>query len=118
MRDTPWVRVARIAVIVVLTIFVVVPLYVMLVSSVKPLKDVQGLFTFWPSTITVQPFIDMWRTVPLAHYFVNSVWVSLGASVLSVALAILAGYVLSRYRFRGRTGFLTMILSTQMFPGI
>jgi len=79
---------------------------------------VQGVFTLRPSAITAQPFIAMWRPVPLADCFANRVWVSVGASVFSVALAILAGYVLSRYRFRGRTGFLTMILSTQMFPGI
>src|SRR2546423_14745483 len=108
MRDPAWVKAARATVLVVLTAFTVVPLYVMLVSSVNPLKDVQGLFTFWPSVITVQPFVDMWRTVPLAHYFANSVWVSLAASVFSVILAILAAYVLSRYSFRGRTPFLTM----------
>jgi multiple sugar transport system permease protein len=60
----------------------------------------------------------MWRTIPLSRYFLNSTEISLGASVLSVLIAILAGYALSRYRFRGRSGFLTMALSTQMFPGI
>ncbi|HKS44389.1 MAG TPA: carbohydrate ABC transporter permease [Amycolatopsis sp.] len=118
MRDAAWVRVTRVFVLVVLTVFTVVPLYVMLVSAVKPLRDVQSLFTFWPSVMTVQPFIDMWRTVPLAHYFINSLWISLGASVLSVLIAILAGYAVSRYRFRGRSGFLATVLSTQMFPGI
>jgi multiple sugar transport system permease protein len=118
MRDSGWVKSARVFVIVVLTLFTVVPLYVMLTSAVKPLRDVQGVFTLWPSVITVQPFIDMWRTVPLAQYFANSLWISLGASVCSVLLAILAAYALSRYRFRGRSGFLTMVLSTQMFPGI
>jgi len=117
-RDPAWVRAVRIFVLVVLTLFVVVPLYVMLESSVKPLRDVQGVFTIWPSTITFQPFIDMWRTVPLAQYFSNSLWISLGASICSVVLAILAAYALSRYRFRGRNGFLTMVLSTQMLPGI
>jgi multiple sugar transport system permease protein len=117
-RDAGWVRASRITVIVLLTLFTAVPLYVMVISSVKPLRDVQGVFTVWPSSLTIQPFVDMWRTVPLAHYFANSVWISLGASVISVFLAILAGYALSRYRFRGRSGFLTMALSTQMFPGI
>ncbi|GHF41160.1 multiple sugar transport system permease protein [Amycolatopsis bartoniae] len=118
MRDSAAVRAVRVVVIVVLTVFVAVPLYVMLVSSVKPLRDVQGAFTVWPSKFTLQPFVDMWRTVPLAQYFVNSAVISLGASVLSVLIAIVAAYALSRYRFRARTGFLGMVLSTQMLPGV
>lgn len=118
MRDPAWAKATRIFVVVVLTLFTVVPLYVMVISSVKPLKDVQGVFTFWPSVITTQPFVDMWATVPLWHYFANSLVVSLVASVCSVLLAILAAYALSRYRFRGRSPFLGMVLSTQMFPGI
>jgi multiple sugar transport system permease protein len=118
MRDPQWVRATRFLVLFVLTAFTVVPLYVMVVSSVKPLSDVQGLFTFWPSVITFQPFVEMWKTVPLAQYFANSLWISLGASVLSVLIAIVAAYALSRYRFRGRTGFLSVVLSTQMIPGI
>lgn len=118
MRDPAWVKVSRIVVLVVLTLFTVVPLYVMVTSSLKPLRDVQSAFRFWPSTVTTQPFVDMWATVPLGHYFLNSLWISLIASICSVLLAILAAYALSRYRFRGRQPFLGMALSTQMFPGI
>ncbi|GAA5162184.1 MULTISPECIES: carbohydrate ABC transporter permease [Amycolatopsis] len=118
MREATSSKAVRVVVVVALTVFVAVPLYVMLVSSLKPLRDVQGPFTVIPSTFTLQPFVDMWRTVPLAQYFVNSVWISLGASVLSVLIAILAAYGLSRYRFRGRAPFLGMALSTQMLPGI
>ena len=46
------------------------------VSSIKPLQDVQGAFTWLPGHVTIQPFIDMWRTVPLGRYFVNSLIVS------------------------------------------
>src|SRR6476646_9828276 len=118
MRDPQWVRATRFLVLFILTVFTVVPLYVMVVSSVKPLADVQGLFTFWPSVITFQPFVEMWQTVPLAQYFTNSLWISIEASVLSVLIAIVAAYALSRFRFRGRTGFMSVVLSTQMFPGI
>jgi len=55
---------------------------------------------------------------PLARYFGNSVIVSGCASVISVTLAILAAYAISRYVFRGREVFRLTVLSTQMFPGI
>jgi len=118
MRETVSSRVFRWVVIVILTIFTVVPLYVMVTSSLKPLADVQGAFTWWPTNLTIQPFIDMWSTVPLASYFVNSVIVASAATILSVIIAIFAAYAVSRYRFKGRTVFTTTVLSTQMFPGV
>jgi multiple sugar transport system permease protein len=99
-------------------VFTVVPLYVMAVSSVKPLRDVQGAFTWLPSRVTLRPFVDMWRTVPLADYFLNSLVVAISATLCSVTIAILAGYGVSRYRFAGRGTFMATVLSTQMFPGI
>ncbi|OMH29543.1 ABC transporter permease [Tersicoccus phoenicis] len=118
MRETTGARVFRIVVIAVLTVFTVVPVYVMITSAMKPLSDVQGAFTWWPTTVTFAPFVDMWETVPLASYFVNSVIVAGVATVLSLIIAIFAAYAISRYRFRGRTVFSTTVLSTQMFPGV
>ena len=118
MRETVGFKIFRIVVIVVLAIFIILPLYVMIVSSLKPLGDVQSEFTWWPTTFTIQPFIDIWSTIPLATYFLNSVIVATSASILSVIIAIFASYGVSRWRFRGRTVFTTAILSTQMFPGI
>jgi multiple sugar transport system permease protein len=118
MHESAALRWTRRVVLTLLTIFTVVPLYVMVVSSVKPLQDVQGAFTWVPSHVTLQPFADMWRTVPLGRYFLNSLVVSLSATACSVAIAIFTGYAVSRYRFRGRGTFMTVVLSTQMFPGI
>ncbi|AUX40577.1 sugar ABC transporter permease [Sorangium cellulosum] len=118
MREPAWVVWLRRAVLAGLAVFTVVPLYVMVTSALKPLRDVQGPFTWLPTEVTLQPFFDMWRTVPLARYFVNSAVVAAASTVFSVALAILAGYAVSRYRFWGRRAFLTTVLSTQMFPGI
>jgi multiple sugar transport system permease protein len=108
----------RWVVIVVLGAFTVVPLYVMVTSSLKPLGDVQGDFHWLPTHVTIQPFIDIWSTVPLARYFANSLVVCTVATVFSVVIAIFAAYAISRYTFRGRRLFTGAVLSTQMFPGI
>src|SRR3978361_822966 len=118
MRDTTGFKIYRAVVLVVLGVFTIIPLYVMLTSSLKPLSDVQGAFTWWPSHLTTAPFVDMWRTVPLARYFVNSTIVSVVATVARVAIASLAAVSVSRFRFRGRTVFTSTVLSTQMFPGV
>ncbi|MFD5082440.1 carbohydrate ABC transporter permease [Kitasatospora sp. NPDC058406] len=111
-RRTRWIVLGALAV------FALVPVLVMLSSSLKPLRDVQGPFRWIPSTVTFRPYLDIWRTVPLGRYLVNSLIVAGGATVCSVLVAILAAYAVSRYRFRGRRMFTVTVLSTQMFPGI
>ena len=118
MRSTTGFKVYRAVVLVFLGLFTLIPIYVMVTSGLKPLGDVQGAFTWWPSHLTTAPFVDMWSTVPLAHYFMNSLVVSVVATVFSVVVAILAAFAVSRFRFRGRTVFTTTALSSQMFPGI
>ncbi|MEV8553749.1 carbohydrate ABC transporter permease [Streptomyces glaucescens] len=102
----------------VLTVFVLLPVYVMLSSSLKPLEDVSEKFQWVPSEFTLRPYADIWETVPLADYFVNSLIVSGAATVCSVVIAVFAAYAVSRYDFRGKRVFTVTVLSTQMFPGI
>ncbi|MCW2879218.1 MAG: binding-protein-dependent transport system inner rane component [Sphaerisporangium sp.] len=118
MREPRWLPWARWIGLGFLGLFTLVPLYVMVSSSIKPLQDVQGVFHWVPSTITLRPFADIWETVPLARYFGNSLIVASIASVASVTVAIFAAYAVSRYRFPGRRAFTITVLSTQMFPGI
>jgi multiple sugar transport system permease protein len=118
MREPTWFRWTRRIGLTLLLLFTLLPVYVMLTTSLKPLRDVQSSFRWWPSQLTVRPFFDMWSTIPLARYFVNSLVVSCVASVASVILALFAAYAVSRYRFRGRQPFSLIVLSTQMFPGI
>jgi multiple sugar transport system permease protein len=101
-----------------LLLFTLAPLFVMVSSALKPLGDVQGPWRWIPSTVTLRPFVDMWSTIPLARYFLNSVLVAVCATVLSVTIAVFAAYAVERYRFRGREVFRLAVLSTQMFPGI
>ncbi|NEB81164.1 carbohydrate ABC transporter permease [Streptomyces sp. SID14478] len=101
-----------------LTGFVLLPVFVMVSSSLKPLQDVQGKFRWIPSGLTIRPYIDIWSTVPLAKYFMNSVIVAGTATVCSVIIAVFAAYAVSRYRFRGKRVFTVTVLSTQMLPGI
>ncbi|MFE5842582.1 carbohydrate ABC transporter permease [Streptomyces niveus] len=101
-----------------LTAFALLPVYVMVSSSLKPLEDVTGKFQWIPSEITIRPYFDIWNTVPLAHYFMNSLIVAGAATVLSVTIAVFSAYAVSRYRFRGKRVFTVTVLSTQMFPGI
>ncbi|NYH53325.1 MULTISPECIES: carbohydrate ABC transporter permease [Nocardiopsis] len=118
MNETRGFRWFRRIVLTFLTVFTVLPLYVLVVTSVKPLENVRGAFTWLPERVTLQPYVDMWTTIPLARYLTNSLVVTTTATVLALVVAVLAAYPLSRLRFRGKRLFSMTVLSTQMFPGI
>jgi multiple sugar transport system permease protein len=116
--ETVGYRLFRRATLTFLTIFVCGPLLVMVTTAVKPLSQVQSGFRWIPTRPTLRPFVDMWSTVPLARYFANSLIIAGVATVLSVSVAVLAAYAVSRWRFPGREVFRVAVLSTQMIPGI
>ncbi|MBD8585070.1 carbohydrate ABC transporter permease [Frigoribacterium sp. ACAM 257] len=118
MIETRGFKIFRFFGLAFLSLVVIVPLYVVLTTSIKPLADVQGLFTWIPSRVTLEPYVQIWQTVPLASYFKNSLIVTISATILSVAMAVLAAYALARLRFKGQRSFSLVVLSTQMFPGI
>lgn len=103
--------------LIVLALFVLFPLYMMITSSLKPLSEVT-LGTLYPHTIDWSPWVQMWQTIPLGRYFINSLIVSICATAISLLIAIFASYAFARLPFFGKGAFGTLILSTQMFPGV
>ncbi|NEE03294.1 carbohydrate ABC transporter permease [Phytoactinopolyspora halotolerans] len=118
MREGPAFRWFRRAGLTFLTLFTVLPLYVVVSSSIKPLADVEGTFSWIPERVTLAPYLDAWTTVPLARYVANTLVVSLASAALSLPVAVLAAYALARFAFAGRRAFRLVVLSTQMVPGI
>ncbi|MFL6080782.1 MAG: carbohydrate ABC transporter permease, partial [Ornithinibacter sp.] len=51
-------------------------------------------------------------------WFLNSLLVSLGTTFLAILVGSLAGYAMSRWRFRGRGLYGNSLLVIQMFPGV
>ena len=67
MREALGEKIFRVVVLAGLSAFVLLPLYVMVTTSLKPLGDVQAGFSWLPSRVTIAPYIEMWSTVPLAR---------------------------------------------------
>ena len=118
MHEERTYKILRVVGLAFFTLITLFPLYTVVISSIKPLADVRSAFRWVPSRITFAPYADIWSTIPLARYFLNSLLISLGATAISVFVAILAAYAISRYRFSGRGVFSLTVLATQMFPGI
>jgi multiple sugar transport system permease protein len=93
------------------------PLYWMVVAALQPGRE---LFTYPPRLLPhlgeLGVFRRLFETQPMWLWLANTALVAGGVAVISVALAVLAAYALSRYRFRGRAGIQFVLLLTQMLP--
>jgi multiple sugar transport system permease protein len=117
-RRVAWLAVVY-AWLAVVNLFVLFPFYVMLATSLKDTASAISLpVQWWPRDPTVQAYVSMWAGRPYGRYFLNSLGVAAGTTVVSIALAALAGYGFSRYRFRGAPALLMAMVGTQMVPGI
>jgi len=95
------------------------PIVVMLSTSFKTPQEIYVQPpVFLPREPTGQNYVDIWSVASLATYFQNSLFVALGAMVVTMLLAVPAGYALARFRFRGRAFYMLFLLVMQMFPGI
>lgn len=95
----------------------VFPFYWMLNTSLKPTSEV---FLSPPSFISREWTLAAYATLlverPFARYFLNSLVVSLGSTLLSVTLAALAAYGFTRFHIRGAGALIVFLLFTKMLP--
>lgn len=106
-------------VLITSSIIVLFPILWMISTSVKTETEVFSIPPKWiPDNITFETFKSIWVDYPFGHYFLNTFFVVILATVVSLIFSTLAGYGASRFNFRGRGFFLTFLLVTQMFPSI
>lgn len=98
-------------------IIAIFPIYWLLVTSFKPAKDSVTIpIQYWPKNFTFENYAAVWSTTDFPVFFKNSLIVAVTAGVLTVILAIFAGYSLSRFKFKGKNITLLLFLVTQMIP--
>lgn len=88
-------------------------------SKTGSLYDFKG---FFPQAFSFQTFIDLFTDdvnglYPYKTWFFNTLYVAAGSCILGTILVLLTGYVMSRFRFRGRDGLKKLTLVLGMFPG-
>ena len=96
-------------VLVLFAIYYLLPLYVMIVNSVKPLSEIrEGNMLAFPREVTLDPWFTAWSTAQigvqatgLKPYFINSILMAVPAVAISTLLGALNGFVLTKWRFRG-----------------
>jgi len=116
-------RVVAYSLLVIGALLYLVPIYLQLVTGLKSFQDV-NIATMWrfPIRFGLGSFIKAWVGSPnqgmngLAQNFMNSIYITVPATLLSALLGSLNGYVLSKWRFRGANVLFPLLLFGMFIP--
>jgi glucose/mannose transport system permease protein len=124
VRTSRLMRALIYALLMLFALYYLLPLYVMVVNSVKPLGEIQqGRMLALPLEATLAPWGSAWSTAQigvqptgLRPYFLNSILMVVPAVALSTLLGALNGYVLTKWRFAGDNLVFALMLLACFIP--
>ena len=101
---------------IVYIIFLMLPIYWLVVMSFKTTNDILAGFSLFPESVTFDSYIAIFTDPTWYWGYINSIlYVSLN-TLLSVAVALPAAYAFSRYRFLGDKQLFFWLLTNRMAP--
>ena len=93
------------------------PLYWGVISSLKPEDEVvRPYIELWPQNLTFDHYLTALTTTQIGSWYLNSVAVAVGVTVLTISTSMLCGYALSQLSFPGRKALWWLILASFMVP--
>jgi len=110
--------------LIVIAAYYLLPLYVMVVTSLKGMPEIRlGNIFAPPVEITFQPWVKAWAQActglncdGLSRGFWNSVRITVPSVILSIAIASVNGYALANWRFKGSETFFTILIFGAFIP--
>lgn len=111
-------------VLVVFALYYLLPLFVMITTSLKSLDEIRaGSLIALPRDVTLEPWGTAWSSActgiqceGLRPYFWNSVLIAVPAVALSTMLGAVNGYVIAQWRFRGANIIFSLMLFGCFIP--
>jgi glucose/mannose transport system permease protein len=108
----------------IVSIYYLVPIYVMIVTSLKTMDEVRfGNIFSLPVHITFEPWYKAWATActgldctGLSKGFWNSVRITVPSVILSILIASINGYMLANWRFKGADLVFSILLVGAFIP--
>ncbi len=108
----------------VVSVYYLLPLYVMIMTSVKGMPEIRmGNIFSPPLEITFQPWVKAWAEActglnceGLSRGFWNSVRITIPSVIVSIAIASVNGYALANWRFKGANIFFTILIFGAFVP--
>jgi glucose/mannose transport system permease protein len=124
VRTSRMTRALIYALLIFFVFYYLLPLYVMVVNSVKPLDEIRGgAMLSLPRAFTLDPWFSAWSTAQigvqptgLAPYFLNSILMVVPAVVIATVFGAMNGYVLTKWRFPGHNIVFGMMLLSCFIP--
>jgi len=104
-------------VLTVLALTMLAPFLWMLLASFKPLAEVEQLNLF-PSKWKPINYIQVFREIPFARYYFNSLFVTAWVTFLQCLTSAMAAYAFARLRWKLRDHEFRLYLATLMIPGV
>jgi multiple sugar transport system permease protein len=101
----------------VIALLFLAPYLVMIIGSFKPRAEILRVPpTYLPQEWRPDNYVTLWSTpeTPLPLNLISTLVISVSATLLVLAVATPAAYYTARHRFPGRSGFLLLVLATQM----
>ncbi len=111
-------------ILILLALFYLLPLYVMVVTSLKGMAEIRvGNIFAPPVEITFQPWVKAWSEActglncdGLSRGFWNSVKIAVPSVLLSIFIASLNGYALANWKFKGSEVFFAILIFGAFIP--
>ncbi len=110
--------------LIVVAVYYMVPLYVMIVTSLKGMPEIRvGNIFSPPLELTFEPWVKAWAEActglncdGLSRGFWNSVRITVPSVVVSIAIASVNGYALANWRFKGANLFFAILIFGAFIP--
>jgi glucose/mannose transport system permease protein len=104
--------------------YYLLPLYVMVVTSLKGMPEIRlGNIFAPPVEITFEPWVKAWSNActglncdGLSRGFWNSIRIMVPSTILSIAIASVNGYALANWRFKGAELFFSILIIGAFIP--
>ena len=102
----------------IMALIVVFPFYWMLISSLKTLPEYELLRpTFFPTVIYWENYSNAFVDANMGQLFLNTIYVGVVSTVLSLIITVLAAFAFARLEFKGKNALFGFLLATMMIPG-
>ena len=102
----------------VMAVIVLFPFYWMINSSLKSLEEYRlSMPTFWPRHILWTNYRDAFTTAKLGQLFLNTLYVGVVSTILSLVITVLSAFAFARLEFKGKGILFAGLLATMMIPG-
>ena len=104
--------------LVAVAICVLFPFYWMINSSLKTLTEYRmSVPTFWPKQVMLSNYLEAFNTASLGRLFLNTAFVGIVSTILSLIITVLSAFAFARLEFKGKNLMFAALLATMMIPG-